>query len=262
MKYRRKLWAGIGMAILLAASGATSGLLAPSAARAGVLKVSMEEEESEVRRVANDPLLYLSELDLIRAFYLAGEALLDVEGNRKAAGSMFVEPFFEGYGDLEPVLAARGAAPFGDEMIMAMDLAREDAPVAEVKAAVARVYAALDAAEKVAPKSGKERLRAEVTLTAIMLARAATQYEMALSPTGPEEAWAGGYGIWKAAERRSSALLPKLEGVNDGLAADLAAARKVFGDVYRSVTEPETTQATAEALREASTGLSEQAKRF
>lgn len=261
MKYRRKLWAGIGMAILLAASGATSGLLAPSAARADILKVSMEEE-SEVRRVADDPLLYLSELDLIRAFYLAGEALLDVEGNRKAAGSMFVEPFFEGYGDLEPVLAARGAAPFGDEMIMTMDLAREDAPVAEVKAAVARVYAALDAAEKVAPKSGKERLRAEVTLTAIMLARAATQYEMALSPTGPEEAWAGGYGIWKAAERRSNALLPKLEGVNDGLAADLAAARKVFGDVYRSVTEPETTQATAEALREASTRLSEQAKRF
>lgn len=261
MKYRRKLWAGIGMAILLAASGATSGLLAPSAARADILKVSMEEE-SEVRRVADDPLFYLSELDLIRAFYLAGEALLDVEGSRKAAGSMFVEPFFEGYGDLEPVLAARGAAPFGDEMIMAMDLAREDAPVAEVKAAVARVYAALDAAEKVAPKSGKERLGAEVTLTAIMLARAATQYEMALSPTGPEEAWAGGYGIWKAAERRSNALLPKLEGVNDGLAADLAAARKVFGDVYRSVTEPETTQATAEALREASTGLSEQAKRF
>lgn len=261
MKYRRKLWAGIGMAILLAASGATSGLLAPSAARADILKVSMEEE-SEVRRVADDPLLYLSELDLIRAFYLAGEALLDVEGSRKAAGSMFVEPFFEGYGDLEPVLAARGAAPFGDEMIMTMDLAREDAPVAEVKAAVARVYAALDAAEKVAPKSGKERLRAEVTLTAIMLARAATQYEMALSPTGPEEAWAGGYGIWKAAERRSNALLPKLEGVNDGLAADLAAARKVFGDVYRSVTEPETTQATAEALREASTRLSEQAKRF
>lgn len=261
MKYRRKLWAGIGMAILLAASGATSGLLAPSAARADILKVSMEEE-SEVRRVADDPLLYLSELDLIRAFYLAGEALLDVEGSRKAAGSMFVEPFFEGYGDLEPVLAARGAAPFGDEMIMAMDLAREDAPVAEVKAAVARVYAALDAAEKVAPKSGKERLGAEVTLTAIMLARAATQYEMALSPTGPEEAWAGGYGIWKAAERRSNALLPKLEGVNDGLAADLAAARKVFGDVYRSVTEPETTQATAEALREASTRLSEQAKRF
>jgi hypothetical protein len=261
MKYRRKLWAGIGMAILLAASGATSGLLAPSAARADILKVSMEEE-SEVRRVADDPLLYLSELDLIRAFYLAGEALLDVEGSRKAAGSMFVEPFFEGYGDLEPVLAARGAAPFGDEMIMTMDLAREDAPVAEVKAAVARVYAALDAAEKVAPKSGKERLGAEVTLTAIMLARAATQYEMALSPTGPEEAWAGGYGIWKAAERRSNALLPKLEGVNDGLAADLAAARKVFGDVYRSVTEPETTQATAEALREASTRLSEQAKRF
>ncbi|MGB6087438.1 hypothetical protein [Parvibaculum sp.] len=261
MKYRRKLWAGIGMAILLAASGATSGLLAPSAARADILKVSMEEE-SEVRRVADDPLLYLSELDLIRAFYLAGEALLDVEGSRKAAGSMFVEPFFEGYGDLEPVLAARGGAPFGDEMIMTMDLAREDAPVAEVKAAVARVYAALDAAEKVAPKSGKERLGAEVTLTAIMLARAATQYEMALSPTGPEEAWAGGYGIWKAAERRSNALLPKLEGVNDGLAADLAAARKVFGDVYRSVTEPETTQATAEALREASTGLSEQAKRF
>lgn len=261
MKYRRKLWAGIGMAILLAASGATSGLLAPSAARADILKVSMEEE-SEVRRVADDPLLYLSELDLIRAFYLAGEALLDVEGSRKAAGSMFVEPFFEGYGDLEPVLAARGAAPFGDEMIMTMDLAREDAPVAEVKAAVARVYAALDAAEKVAPKSGKERLRAEVTLTAIMLARAATQYEMALSPTGPEEAWAGGYGIWKAAERRSNALLPKLEGVNDGLAADLAAAKKVFGDVYRSVTEPETTQATAEALREASTRLSEQAKRF
>lgn len=261
MKYRRKLWAGIGMAILLAASGATSGLLAPSAARADILKVSMEEE-SEVRRVADDPLLYLSELDLIRAFYLAGEALLDVEGSRKAAGSMFVEPFFEGYGDLEPVLAARGAAPFGDEMIMTMDLAREDAPVAEVKAAVARVYAALDAAEKVAPKSGKERLGAEVTLTAIMLARAATQYEMALSPTGPEEAWAGGYGIWKAAERRSNALLPKLEGVNDGLAADLAAAKKVFGDVYRSVTEPETTQATAEALREASTRLSEQAKRF
>jgi hypothetical protein len=259
MKYRTNFWAGIGMAILLAASGAASGLLAPSAAKAGFLTVSMEGE-LDFERVADDPLVYLSELDLIRAFYLAGEALLDIEGGRGAASMMFTEPFFEGYADLEPVLEARGAAPFADEMTTAIDLADEDVPVAEVKAAVGKVYAALDAAEKVAPKNNRDRLQAEVTLTAIMLARAAKQYEMALSPTGPDEAWVDGYGIWKAAEHRSNGLMPKLKGVNEELAAELASARKVFGDVYKSVKEPKTTKANANALRAASSRVSERAK--
>lgn len=256
MKYQRKFWAGIGVATLVAVSGAGSVLVPPSAARADFLM----EEELDFKRAADDPLVYLSELDLIRAFYLAGEALLEIEGGRKAASLMFTEPFFEGYADFEPVLEARGAAPFGDEMTIAMDLADEDAPVAEVKAAVRNVYAALDAAEKVAPKGNRDRLQAEITLTAIMLARAARQYEMALSPTGPDEAWVDGYGIWKAAERRSNMLVPKLKGVNEKLATELASASKIFGGIYKGVKEPKTTKANANALRAASARVSQQAR--
>lgn len=54
------------MTVLLAASGAGSGLLAPSPAKPCFLIVSMKEGLN-FKHVADDPSVYLSELDLIRA---------------------------------------------------------------------------------------------------------------------------------------------------------------------------------------------------
>ena len=204
---------------------------------------------------AKDPALYLSALDIIRAHYLAGEAMLDVEGGRQAAGEMFAHPISEVYIDLEPVFEAQGAAPFMDEMTEAVDKALSDAPVADVKAAAQRVYAAIDAAEKVAPAGSKPALAVDAALAAGMFERAAKQYESALAPSGTDEAWIDGYGFWKVAEIRADALTLKLEAAHMDLAAELAGAKALFAAAYRSPEKPENPEVEPGALLAASSRI-------
>src|SRR5690606_33062556 len=205
---------------------------------------------------AKDPALYLSALDVIRAHYLAGEAMLEVEGGRQAAGEMFAHPISEVYVDLEPVFEAQGAPLFMDEMTEAVDLALGDAPVAEVKAAAAKVYAALDAAAGKAPASERSEAAIEAALMADMFDRAAKQYDTAVGPNGTEEAWIDGYGFWKTAEMRAGALAPALGEEHEALAGEIAAAKELFANAYASVEKPEEAPVEPGTLLAASSRIS------
>jgi hypothetical protein len=284
MKFRARLWTSISAATLIAASGAVSGLAASTAdgaaqaasghdnAASFLAAVAGEGGEGEGGEggeggvdpafAAKDPVLYLSALDIIRAHYLAGEAMLDVEGGREAAGEMFAHPISEVYIDLEPVFEAQGVAPFMDEMTEAVDLALSDAPVADVRAVVAKLYSALDAAEKAAPESGKSEAVIEAALTVDMFERAARQYEAALQPAGSDEAWVDGYGFWKAAELRADALSSLIDDGQEDLAAALASARELFGAAYASPERPEKAEIDAGELLAASALVNLRASRL
>ncbi|PKQ02486.1 MAG: hypothetical protein CVT73_18230 [Alphaproteobacteria bacterium HGW-Alphaproteobacteria-12] len=287
MKYRTKLWTSISAAALIAASGAVAGM-APSSAGEGkgphadaapgkaasgtFLMAAAGEGEGEggeggdggeggeggvdPATAAKDPAVYLSALDIIRAHYLAGEAMLDVEGGRQAGGEMFAHPISEVYIDLEPVFEARGAALFMDEMTEAVDLALGDAPEDEVKAAAGKVYAALDAAAEKAPASEKSAAAIEAALMAQMLDRAAKQYDTAIGPNGSEEAWIDGYGFWKVAEKRAKELKPALGEEHESLAGEIARAEELFAKAYASVEKPEAAPVEPGTLLAASSRIS------
>lgn len=284
MKYRTKLWTSISAAALIAASGAVAGIATPSAGEGGahgdaakgnpasgsfpMAAAGEGEGEGEGEggeggeggvdpaAAAKDPAVYLSALDVIRAHYLAGEAMLDMEDGRKAGGEMFAHPISEVYIDLEPVFEAQGASPFLDEMTEAVDLALGDAPVDEVKAAVAKVYAALDAAAEKAPASDKSEAAIEAALMADMFDRAARQYDAALATGGTDEAWIDGYGFWKTAEMRADALGPMLGDEHASLAEEIAAAKELFANAYQSPVKPETAAVEPGTLFAASSRIS------
>lgn len=295
MKYRTKLWTSISAAALIAASGAVAGMASPSAGEgasgshggsygdalqakqaSGTFLMASAGEGGEGEgegeggegegeggeggvdpaAAAKDPAVYLSALDIIRAHYLAGEAMLDVEGGRKEGGAMFAHPISEVYIDLEPVFEAQGAAPFMDEMTEAVDLALGEAPVEDVKAAVAKVYAAIDATAGKAPASDKSEAAIEAALTAEMFDRAAKQYDAAVGPNGTAEAWIDGYGFWKVAEKRANELEPSLGEEHEGLAEELTKAKEVFAKAYASVEKPEEAPVEPGTLLAASSRIS------
>ncbi len=182
--------------------------------------------------------------------------MLDVEGGRQAGGEMFAHPISEVYIDLEPVFEAQGAASFMDEMTEAVDLALSDAPVDEVKAAVRKVYAAIDATAEKAPSSDKSAAAIEAALMADMLDRAAKQYDAATGPNGSEEAWIDGYGFWKVAQQRAATLKPSLGEEHEGLAGELAKAEELFAKAYASVEKPEEAPVDTGSLLAASSRIS------
>lgn len=291
MKYRTKLWTSISAAALIAASGAVAGMASSSAgegagshadapqgkAASGSFLVASGEGEGEGKgeggegeggegeggergvdpaEAAKDPVAYLSALDVIRAHYLAGEAMLEVEGGRQAGGEMFAHPISEVYIDLEPVFEERGAPLFLDEMTEAVDLALGQAPADEVKAAAAKVYAAIDAAEETAPASDSSEAAIEAALMADMFDRAAKQYDTAMGPAGTDEAWIDGYGFWKVAEKRAAHLKPELGEEQAGLAEEIAAAEELFANAYASVEKPGEAPVEAGTLLAASSRIS------
>lgn len=283
MKYRTKLWTSISAAALIAASSAVSGMASTGASHDGADGAKLGKDASgsflvaqagegegeggegeggeggegniDPAAAAKDPVVFLSALDIIRAHYLAGAAMLDVEGGRQAAGEMFAHPISEVYVDLEPVFEAQGVALFMDDMTNAVDLALGDAPKEEVTAAVEKVYTALDAAAEKAPAGGKDAAALEAALTADMFDRAAKQYDAALSAAGTDEAWIDGYGFWKTAEMRADALLPKIEKDHEALAEEIAAAKALFGNAYRSVEKPEKPEVESGTLLAASSRI-------
>lgn len=268
MKYRTKLWTSISAAALIAASSAVSGMASAGASHDGAEGAKLGKDTSgsflvaqagegegegeggegeggeggeggvDPAAAAKDPAVYLSALDVIRAHYLAGEAMLEEEDGRQAAGEMFAHPISEVYIDLEPVFEAQGAPLFMDEMTDAVDLALGDASLDEVKAAVAKVYAALDAAAEKAPAGDRSATAVAAALMADMFDRAAKQYDLAIGPSGSDEAWIDGYGYWKTAELRAAELKPQLGDDHAALADEIAAAEELFGGVYESPVRP------------------------
>lgn len=283
MKYRTKLWTSISAAALIAASSAVSGMASATASHDGAegaklgtdaqgtfLMAQAGEGEGEggegeggeggeggidPAAAAKNPALFISALDIIRAHYLAGAAMLDVEGGRRAAGEMFAHPISEVYIDLEPVFEKQGVRPFMDDMTNAVDLALGDAPKEDVMTAVEKVYADLDAAEKKAPKGKFDPRSIDAALMADMFDRAAKQYDAAISPAGTAEAWIDGYGFWKIAERRAGELLPKLDGKHEDMAAEIAAGEELFANAYKSVEKPATPEVEPGALLAASSRI-------
>ena len=288
MQYRAKLWTSLSAIALTAATGVAASSLAtphhatasqamPNQAKRGAVQLQapwLQFADSGVASgeggeggqggeggeggfdptaAASDPTVFLSALDVIRAHYLAGLAV--VGENREAAGELFAHPISEVYVNLEPVFLTLGVAPFEDKMAATVDLAYSDADGDTVAAAARQVLTALDAAETKAPASVRSRLGVEADVLAEMIDRAALQYRYATESAEPGEAWLDGYGFYKTAQNRGAALLPQIENASAEAGEKVRAALDLLAEAYPSATPPADRPVTSGQLLAASSNV-------
>jgi hypothetical protein len=198
--------------------------------------------------VANDPVQFLTALDVIAAHYLAGRDAYQA-GDHEAGAEMLAHPISEVYVDLEPVFAAQGVDGLGASLDRAAGLGAEQKPADEVSQAVAEVLAALAAAERKAPGGGvTEAVQAKVM--GEMIDRAAAMYRTAAAePEG--EAYLDGYGFYQAAKGRAGQLLPELERRDAAAAGAARDALDQLAAAYPSAHRPEPLSASPEEVQAA-----------
>ncbi|MGJ3233124.1 MAG: hypothetical protein ACFE0P_15145 [Oceanicaulis sp.] len=214
-----------------------------------------------------DPVVYLSAVEVMRAHYLAGLAALNA-GDRAAAAGMFSHPVSEIYVDFEPVATGRGAPSAMEAMNQAAVLHFQEASDDEIRTAVQEVLRLLDETEAAAPapRTSAAQVDAEVILD--LADRAALQYGLAMGDAGTGEAWLDAYGFNAAtqfyARRKSEGLteaMPRLgrplsdllvtletalgdyDGPDEAAPSPEAVATKV--QAYRNTLLPEGDEATA-----------------
>lgn len=182
---------------------------------------------------AEDPVVYLSAVEVMRAHYLAGLAALQA-GDRAAASGMFAHPVSEIYVDFEPVAGERGAPSAMEAMNQAAVLHFQEASDDEIREAVRRVIALLDetAAAAPAPRTSEAQVDAEVILD--LADRAALQYGFAMGEESNEEAWLDAYGFNAAtqfyARRRAEGLAEAMPALGRPLADLLVTLETALGD--------------------------------
>ncbi|MDF1747772.1 MAG: hypothetical protein P1V34_02750 [Alphaproteobacteria bacterium] len=187
--------------------------------------------------VAKDPVSYLTALDTIRAYFLAGQSAYQ-HNDLDAAGEMFVAPMTEVYVNLEPALLAQGVPTFGNAMIDASDNAYLPESRAETEAAITSVFDALTVAEKSLPKGGRSKESIQVEVLADLLTRAATQYNAAFEEGSSSRTWLNGYGFYKAAQHRASIALPLISQQKGDAHTALLKAMELLNQAYKSPTLP------------------------
>lgn len=155
----------------------------------------------DTRLASEDPIVFVTALDVIAAHYHAGLAAY-LAGAHQEAGEMFAHPLSEVYLDLGETIAKLGVADFGPQMSKASEIALAGAPDAEVTAAASAVFDALAQAEGKAPRSSVSAIDVDKAVLADMLNRAAMQYASALK-TEANEPYLDGYGFFVAARERA-----------------------------------------------------------
>lgn len=256
---RRRLWTSLGMAALVAPSGlALADLPVDGGATALVGQPAGEGGEGgeggvDPARAAEDPVVWLIALDVIRAHYLAGLGAWRA-GETLAGAEMFVHPIGEIYIDLEPVFEARGVPLFLEAMQRAGDLAFAEAPEDEVVAAVDEVLAAIDAAEAGAPSSTASPARVEAEVIAEMVDRAALQYRRAAAGDAGE-AYLDGFGFFRAAQQRAARAEAAIAAVDAGAAEALRRSLATLAAAYPGARRPATLDSDPATLLAASSGL-------
>lgn len=217
MRYRMKLWAGLGAFALV-----QSTLVDPVSLLAGGTPVAHAQTAGgeagaggeggeggvDIEAARTDPVAYITALDVVRAHYLAGWLAYEA-GDKTAGQEMFVHPISEVYVDMEPVFESRGVAPFGKAMEEAGELAGQGAPAGQVRAAVDKVLAALEAAEAKAPEKG-EPMVVRARVLSEFFDRAVQQYKSAADAKN-EEPYLDGVGLYLVARERANRDLAAIE---------------------------------------------------
>ncbi|MBR9825253.1 MAG: hypothetical protein GYB36_05535 [Alphaproteobacteria bacterium] len=271
IKYSPKLWGQVGAAALLtglAACGQPAqetetlemaevqqpDISAPAPAGEGAGEGGGEGESGgggefgiDPAVAMEDPAVYLSALEVIRAHYLAGiDALL--AGERAAGAEMFAHPISEIYVDLEEVVFALGAENFLDEMNDASVAPYDGRSDEAVRASVDAVLAAIDAAAEFAPAGELSSARVQAFVMAGMIDRAALQYQFAVAEPSASEAYLDGYGFERSAASIAARHMAAIRAEDAPLADTLEVALAALHAAYPQATSPETLDADVDQL--------------
>ena len=195
---------------------------------------------------AQDPVVYLTAIEVMRAHYLAGIEALEA-GQRQAGGEMFAHAISEIYIDFEQVLEMRGAPTFMDALNAAAAAPFDGSSDAEVRAAVERVLDGFDTAESFAPSGTRSDAAVHARVMADLLERAALQYRFAGGEAAGGEAYLDGFGFYRAAAGMADSL-PVVEAADPAAAGHLVEALSALAAAYPSADRPERLAADANAL--------------
>ncbi|MBO6797703.1 hypothetical protein [Maricaulis sp.] len=201
-----------------------------------------------------DPVVYLSALEVIRAHYLAGIGALE-DGGRSAAAEMFAHPISEIYVDLEEVVIALGAENFLDLMSDASAAPFDGRSDEEVGAAVTRVLNAINAAETFRPATEESEASVYAKVMAGLIHRAVLQYQFAAAEPRAVEAYLDGFGFERAASDIAGRQMPAIRMENAALADALEAALAALAEVYPTAVRPEAFDGDVDGLFAASDAI-------
>lgn len=201
---------------------------------------------------AEDPVVYISAVEVMRAHYLAGLAALHA-GDRAAASGMFAHPVSEIYVDFEPVANERGAPSAMEAMNQAAVLHFQEASDEEIRTAVQEVIRLLDEIEAAAPapRTSEAQVDAEVILD--LADRAALQYGLAMGDEANEEAWLDAYGFNAAVQfytrRRAEGLAEAMPDLGRPLSDLLVTLETALGDYDGPAQSAPTAEDVAESVQ-------------
>ena len=186
---------------------------------------------------ADDPVAYLTGLDVMAAHFHAGLAAY-LAGEKSEGAMMFAHAISEAYVDMEPAFKKLGVAPFEAALQDAMKLGNHKASDDTVKASVQKALDAISAAGAKAPPSpaGAEKTEAKVFLD--MLNRSALQLMAASKGTGDSDAYLDGFGFLAAAKARSGAALKALDAVGPDAGARAREAIAALEKGYPAIIKP------------------------
>ncbi|QNL18027.1 hypothetical protein HXX25_00935 [Hyphobacterium sp. CCMP332] len=198
-------------------------------------------------QAAQNPVTYLTALEVMRAHYLAGLAAYDAD-RRAVAAEMFTHPISEIYVDLEAALIELEAPLFGDELERAAAAPFDGSTDAEIRAAAAAVIAAIDAAEIHAPQTEYAEAAVEAQVLTNMIVRAALQYEFAMRSDAPNGPYLDGYGFFKSAEVIATRHMDEIRELDSVVADALSEAMTSLAAAYPTVLAPEQASVDADEL--------------
>ncbi len=192
----------------------------------------------DAARAKDDPVVYLTAVEVAAAHYHAGRAAY-AAGRQEEGAEMFAHGISEVYVDLKPALLAQGLADFQPLMDKAVELASAKAPPAEVDAAAVRVLEALQAAAGRPPASDLSAADIRRQVLAEVMNRAAHNYMIAARGVS-RDAYLDGYGYRVAAEQRAPGVLADLAPGSTEAADKIGQAVAALAKGYASIEKPAT----------------------
>jgi hypothetical protein len=205
-----------------------------------------------VEAAGKDPVEYGIALQVIAAHYHAG--LAAYEGGEKEAGAqMFAHGLSEVYVEMEDVFKRLGVKDLGQKLEVAVEVATANKPVSEVRRRVKDVYAALNVAEKAAPKSSLSAQAARAQVAAEMVERAAAQYAVVQTDKNLEP-YLDGLGFAIAARSQAKGILPWLRKIDPEKEKALSKAVTLANAAYPGVKRPASPKVAVPELLAAASG--------
>lgn len=196
---------------------------------------------------AEDPVVYLIALEVMRAHYLAGIDALQA-GNRTAGAEMFAHAISEIYVDFEPALAERSAPDFGEALTEASVAPYTGESDAEIAARVETVLAAIDEAAGHAPQDERSPAAVHGEVLADLIERAVLQYEVAANDPDAGDAYLDGYGFTRAARRYADRTLTAVEQADAVTAAHIETGLGLLEEAYPTALPADTLHGDADRL--------------